>query len=182
MPSEVSITTKKRFKGSGPKNEENAPGISDSTDASPFSDSVNPPFTESTAAMIDTEVKRIVTEAFETAKRLLTENIDKLHFISEFLIKNEIMDEYQFEAAMNGSATTVEELEAIREQHKRDSQTENEEKAKREADERKAREEEERRRLDELLGRVDPNHQPRTKSGSDDNNNYPQPPEGSDNK
>ena len=137
-------------------------------------------YSESTAAMIDTEVKRIVTEAFETAKRLLTENIDKLHFISEFLIKNEIMDEYQFEAAMNGSATTVEELEAIREQHKRDSQTENEEKAKREADERKAREEEERRRLDELLGRVDPNHQPRTRSGNDDNNDYPQPPEGSD--
>ena len=139
-------------------------------------------YSESTAAMIDTEVKRIVTEAFETAKRLLTENIDKLHFISEFLVKNEIMDEYQFEAVMNGSAATVEELEAIREQHKRDSQTENEEKAKREADERKAREEEERRRLDELLGRVDPNHQTRTRSGSDDNNNYPQPPEGSDNK
>ena len=43
-------------------------------------------------------------------------------------------------------AKAVEELEAIREQHKHDSRTENEEKAKREADERKAREEEERRR------------------------------------
>ena len=76
---------------------------------------------------------------------------------------------------MNGTAITIEELEAIREQHKQDSKNENEAKAKREADERKAREEEERRRLDELLGKVDPNYRPQ----NNDNNNYPQPPEGS---
>ena len=132
-------------------------------------------FSESTAAVIDSEIKRIVTEAYDTAERMLTENMDKLHFIAQFLIKNEIMDEYQFEAAMNGTATTIEELEAIREQHKQDSKNENEAKAKREADERKAREEEERRRLDELLGKVDPNYRPQ----NSDNNNYPQPPEGS---
>ena len=135
-------------------------------------------YSESTAAMIDAEVKKIVTEGFETAKRMLTENIDKLHFISEFLIKNEIMDEYQFQAAMDGSAYTVEELETLSEQRKQQSKQENEEKAKREADERKAREEEERRRLDELLGRVDPNHRPQNPN----NNDYPNPPEGSDNK
>ena len=133
-------------------------------------------FSESTAAVIDSEIKRIVTEAYGTAERMLTENMDKLHFIAQFLIKNEIMDEYQFEAAMNGSATTIEELEAIKEQHKQDSKNENEAKAKREADERKAREEEERRRLDELLGKVDPNYRP---NGGNDNNNYPKPPEGS---
>ena len=133
-------------------------------------------FSESTAAVIDSEIKRIVTEAYGTAERMLTENMDKLHFIAQFLIKNEIMDEYQFEAAMNGSATTIEELEAIKEQHKQDSKNENEAKAKREADERKAREEEERRRLDELLGKVDPNYRP---NGGNDNDNYPKPPEGS---
>ena len=84
------------------------------------------------------------------------------------------MDEYQFEAAMNGSASSIEELEALSEQRKQQSKQENEEKAKREADERKAREEDERRRLDELLGRVDPNHRPQS-----NNNDYPQPPEGS---
>ncbi|MBQ9116084.1 MAG: zinc metalloprotease, partial [Clostridia bacterium] len=136
-------------------------------------------YSENTADQIDAEVKKIVFDAYELAERLLTENIDKLHFIAEFLIKNEIMDEYQFEAAMDGSATTVEDLESIKEQHKKQSEDENAEKAKREADERRAREEEERRRLDELLGRVDPNHRPQNPNGDDDD--YPKPPEGSNN-
>jgi cell division protease FtsH len=135
-------------------------------------------YSENTAAIIDSEIKRIISEAYELAERLLSENMDKMHFIAEFLIKNEIMDEYQFEAAMNGTAATVEELERLSEERKQQSKTENEEKAKREADERKAREEEERRKLDELLGRVDPNHRPQSPS----NNDYPNPPEGSDNK
>ena len=135
-------------------------------------------YSENTAAIIDSEIKRIISEAYELAERLLSENMDKMHFIAEFLIKNEIMDEYQFEAAMNGTAATVEELERISEERKQQSKTENEEKAKREADERKAREEEERRKLDELLGRVDPNHRPHTPNDND----YPNPPEGSDNK
>ncbi|MBQ9693094.1 MAG: ATP-dependent zinc metalloprotease FtsH, partial [Clostridia bacterium] len=50
-------------------------------------------YSESTAAVIDEEIKRIVCEAYDKAEKLLTENMDKLHFIAEFLFKNEIMDE-----------------------------------------------------------------------------------------
>ena len=147
-------------------------------------------YSENTADLIDTEVKNIVFDAYNLAEKLLSENMDKLHFIAEFLIKNEIMDEYQFEAVMAGSASTVEELEAIREEHKKQSKNENEEKARREESERLAREAEERRRLDELLGRVDPNHRPPNEppfggnggnNGGNNGNDYPKPPEGSNN-
>ena len=108
-------------------------------------------YSESTAAIIDQEIKRIVCEAYDLAEKLLTENMDKLHFIAEYLFKNEIMDEYQFEAVMGGEATTVEELEALSESRKQRSKDENEAKAKRDEEERIRREEEE-RRLRELVG------------------------------
>jgi cell division protease FtsH len=57
-------------------------------------------YSDETAAKIDAEIHDIITEAYENAKRILNENIDKLHFISEFLIRNEIMDGEQFKAAM----------------------------------------------------------------------------------
>ena len=108
-------------------------------------------YSEDTASVIDQEIKRIVCEAYDTAERLLTENMSKLHFIAEYLFKNEIMDEYQFEAVMSGEATTVEELEALSEERKQRSKEENEAKAKRDAEERIRRVEEE-KRLRELVG------------------------------
>ena len=102
-------------------------------------------YSDATASVIDQEIKRIVCEAYDTAERLLKENLDKLHFIAEFLMRNEIMDEYQFKSVMNGEATTVEELEALSEERKARSKKENEEKAKQEEEERLRREEELRR-------------------------------------
>ena len=127
-------------------------------------------YSESTAAIIDQEIKRIVCEAYDTAERLLTENMDKLHFIAQFLFKNEIMDEYQFEAVMSGEAVTVEELEKLSEDRKLRSKEENEAKAKREAEERQKREEEE-RRLRELIGNGPQNPLYRTPGDSNGNNN-----------
>ena len=89
-------------------------------------------YSESTAAIIDEEIKRIVCEGYAKAEKLLTENMDKLHFIAEFLFKNEIMDEYQFEAVMNGEVANVEELEKMSEERKQRSEAENEEKRRRE--------------------------------------------------
>ncbi len=113
-------------------------------------------YSESTAAIIDEEIKRIVCEGYDTAERLLNENMDKLHFIAEYLIKNEVMDEYQFEAIMDGSAATVEELERMAAERKAKSEEENKEKAKRNAEEKARREAEERRRMNEMRGIVMP--------------------------
>ena len=100
-------------------------------------------YSDETASKIDSEIHAIITEAYEVAKRILTENVDKMHFIAEFLVKNEVMDGEQFEAAMNGTPT-FEELEGMSEAKKRRSREENEERRRKEAiEERKRKESEE---------------------------------------
>jgi hypothetical protein len=57
--------------------------------------------------------------------------MDKMKFIADFLMKNEIMDGEQFAAAMEGNPT-FEELEEMTEAKKRKSREENEQRARRE--------------------------------------------------
>ncbi len=99
-------------------------------------------YSEGTATLIDNEIKRIINTAYDTAMELLSKNIDKLHFIAEFLQKNEVMDADQFNAAMEGTPT-IEELEAMSDAKKKKSAEENETKAKENEEARKAREAEE---------------------------------------
>ena len=101
-------------------------------------------YSEETASLIDAEIKRIVEEAYAKAENILREHMDKLHFIASFLIKNEIMDEGQFEAAMTGNPT-IEELEAMMSERRRRSEEENRQKALRDAAEKQRRQEEEQR-------------------------------------
>ena len=68
-------------------------------------------YSEEVAAKIDSEVHKLVADGYATAKRVLNEKIDKLHFIAGFLIKNEIMDGEQFKRAMEEDGITFEELE-----------------------------------------------------------------------
>ena len=83
-------------------------------------------YSDQVAAQIDSEIHAIIAEAYNRAKDILNENIDKLHFISEFLLKNEIMDGEQFTAAMEGTPT-FEELEEMTEAKRRKSREENDE-------------------------------------------------------
>ena len=99
-----------------------------------------------TAAVIDEEVSKIITEAFALAKTILTENIDKLHFVADFLVKHEVMDGEQFVALMDKGAGE-QELLAIAEEKARKSREANEqreqaeqERARREAEEKAANE------------------------------------------
>ena len=98
-------------------------------------------YSDETATKIDNEIHDIITAAYENAKRILTENMEKLHFIAGFLVKNEIMDGEQFEAAMSGNPT-YEELEEMTEAKKRRSREENEEKRRKEAEEARRKQEE----------------------------------------
>ena len=84
-------------------------------------------YSDDTAAKIDAEIHDIITDAYNRAKQILTDNMDKLHFIAEFLIRNEIMDGEQFIAAMEGNPT-FEELEEMTEAKKRRSREENDRK------------------------------------------------------
>ena len=101
-------------------------------------------YSEEIAAKVDSEIHEIISKAYDKAKKILTENIDKLHFISEFLLKNETMDGEQFAAAMEREVT-FEELEEMTEAKKRRSREENDERIRKEKEEeRRAREEAER--------------------------------------
>jgi len=102
-------------------------------------------YSDETATKIDNEIHDIISEAYDKAKRILTENMDKLHFISEFLIRNEVMDGEQFKAAMEGEPT-FEELEEMTEAKRRKSREENDERRRKQA-------EEERRKKEELKAR-----------------------------
>jgi len=69
-------------------------------------------YSEKTAAAIDDEIRAIIVNAYADAKQILTEHMDRLHFVAQYLLAHESMDGDQFAAAMKDDAT-VEELEAI---------------------------------------------------------------------
>ena len=98
-------------------------------------------YSDETAAKIDSEIHELIAEGYNRAKQLLTENMDKLNFIAEFLLKNEVMDGEQFEAAMTGTPT-FEELEEMTEAKKRRSREENEERRREKAAEERRKKEE----------------------------------------
>jgi len=56
---------------------------------------------ESLASVVDSEVKKIIDNAYDEAKRILTENIGKLHEVAEKLIEQEKIEGDEFEAIMS---------------------------------------------------------------------------------
>ena len=115
-------------------------------------------YSDDTAAKIDSEIHKIISEAYDNAKMILTENMDKLHFVAEFLVRNEVMDGEQFAAAMEGNPS-FEELEEMTEAKKRKSREENDRKrAELLAEERKRKEEEEKARKEAETKSADDKH------------------------
>ncbi|MGE9896723.1 ATP-dependent zinc metalloprotease FtsH [Anaerovoracaceae bacterium SGI.195] len=83
---------------------------------------------ETTAAEIDEEVRRIVETAFEETKSILEENMEKLERVAQALLKVETIDGKQFEALYNGELDpetlekqVIEEEKAIEEENARDA-------------------------------------------------------------
>lgn len=91
--------------------------------------SQNRDFSEAIAAKIDEQIEKIIGDAYNEAKRLLSENIDKLHFIAKYLVKNEIMNGEQFRRIMEDPNVTMEELEEMYAEKRRRSEAENEARA-----------------------------------------------------
>ena len=65
-------------------------------------------YSESIAAEIDKEIRRIVDEAHDRTEKLLTENMDKLHAIAQALLVTETLDAEQFEMIFTGKITVEE--------------------------------------------------------------------------
>ena len=54
-------------------------------------------YSEETAAIIDEEIKRIIDTAYEKAKKILSDNIDKLHIVAGILLEKEKIDGDEFD-------------------------------------------------------------------------------------
>lgn len=110
---------------------------------------VNADHSDSTASKIDSEIHRIIDEAYSRALDVLNKHLDKLHFIAGYLLKNEVMDGEQFRVAMEGSPT-FEDLEAMLKERKRISKEENLAREEELEAERLRKEAEERERIADL--------------------------------
>ena len=108
--------------------------------------SSNADYSEAIAAVIDDEIHAIIDEAYVRAKSLLEANIDKLHFIADYLLAHEDMDGEQFKTVMENDNVTVEMIEAIAAER---------EKASREANEARKAAEESRSQLGKALEDTD---------------------------
>lgn len=83
--------------------------------------SFNKPFSESTAQVIDVEIKKMIEEGYERAKALLLDNKDKLAQLADILLKKEVIfredlelifgkrpfEEHSMESFQNGSNDTA---------------------------------------------------------------------------
>ena len=58
-------------------------------------------FSEETSGLIDEEVKRIIDNAYNAAKQILSENIKKLHDVANVLLEKEKIDGEEFQEIMN---------------------------------------------------------------------------------
>jgi cell division protease FtsH len=63
-----------------------------------------PDYSEEVAREIDDEVRRIIEEGHDLARRTLLEHIDDLHRISQILIERETIDKDQFERLLAGES------------------------------------------------------------------------------
>jgi cell division protease FtsH len=64
-------------------------------------------YSEATALKIDAEIKRIVTEQYERAKRTLTDNREILNRVAEALLEYEVLDAEQLKALVEGRPVQV---------------------------------------------------------------------------
>ncbi len=81
-------------------------------------------YSEKTAAQIDDEIRAMIDKAYKEAKQYLLDNMDKLHFVAQYLIDHEIMDDRQFAAVMEGTMD-VGAIEALADERRRRSDEEN---------------------------------------------------------
>ena len=126
-------------------------------------------YSEQTASVIDEEIQRIVKECYADAKAILSEHIDKLHFVAQYLLTHETMDGDQFNAAMQDGAT-VEQLEAIAAEKAEKSRRDNEERAKNQAAEAEKKTDEEKSEEEASNDQNDQNDQEDQNDEKNDNN------------
>ena len=62
-------------------------------------------YSESTASLIDEEIKAIIDKAYENAKKILTKEKEMLHKVSKLLLEKEIIEGEEFLSILNNKPT-----------------------------------------------------------------------------
>ncbi len=75
-------------------------------------------YSEEMASEIDEEIRTIIEDAYSTAEKILTENIDKLHTIAQTLLEIETLDGDQFEALFTGARTSAQLVDDVHHKEK----------------------------------------------------------------
>ena len=70
-------------------------------------------YSEKTAYEIDAEVKRIIDEASERARKILQDNLSKLHLLANTLVERETLTRVEIEAIIEGEALVPESTEKM---------------------------------------------------------------------
>jgi cell division protease FtsH len=65
-------------------------------------------YSENVAAEIDGEIRELVESAYERAKEILSQNIDQLNLVANYLLKHEKIDGPDFEKLMKGELQLIE--------------------------------------------------------------------------
>ncbi len=125
--------------------------------------SSTPNYSDATAAKIDSEIKRIIDDAYTLAEETLTRYRQKLDFVTEFLLEFEVMDDAQFELAMR-EETTMDDLRELVAEKKRKSEEENRRRLE-QLEEQKRIAEEQRKELEKALGIYDGDDEPALAEG-----------------
>jgi cell division protease FtsH len=63
-----------------------------------------PDYSEEIAREIDDEIRRVIEEAHDRARKVLAEHMEELHTLSELLIERETIDKDQFERLLAGES------------------------------------------------------------------------------
>jgi cell division protease FtsH len=63
-----------------------------------------PDYSEEIAREIDDEIRRVIEEAHERARKVLSDHMEELHSLSELLIERETIDKDQFERLLAGES------------------------------------------------------------------------------
>ncbi len=66
-------------------------------------------YSEATAQKIDQEVSRIISESYESAKKLLKEHFDVLNMIADALLDKETLDRDQLEKVVKDKGIKIRE-------------------------------------------------------------------------
>jgi len=125
--------------------------------------SSTPNYSDATASKIDSEIKKIIDDAYKLAEETLIKYRHKLDFVTEFLLEFEVMDDAQFELAMK-EETTMDDLRELVAEKKRKSEEENRRREEQLAEQKRIAEEQ-RKELEKALGIYDGDDEPALTEG-----------------